>query len=132
MGVNSLFNIFNPKYYEHLAGGTMEAFGKLFKKNVIVYSYPYLDKESNILFTSENLEVNEKVSDLYKFFKSNHRIIDVRNYKPEHANIYSSKVLEQINNNEEGWDEDRKSTRLNSSHVAISYAVFCLKKKIKN
>src|SRR5439155_12841888 len=25
--------------------------------------------------------------------------------------------------------EDRKSTRLNSSHVAISYAVFCLKKK---
>src|SRR5690625_5987573 len=28
-------------------------------------------------------------------------------------------------------DEDRKSTRLNSSHVAISYAVFCLKKKTK-
>src|SRR5437870_7348760 len=26
-------------------------------------------------------------------------------------------------------DRDRKSTRLNSSHVAISYAVFCLKKK---
>src|SRR5690625_6579063 len=28
-----------------------------------------------------------------------------------------------------GNDVDRKSTRLNSSHVAISYAVFCLKKK---
>src|SRR5215510_16093842 len=28
-----------------------------------------------------------------------------------------------------GWEADRKSTRLNSSHVAISYAVFCLKKK---
>src|SRR5438067_5110091 len=27
---------------------------------------------------------------------------------------------------------DRKSTRLNSSHVSISYAVFCLKKKTKN
>src|SRR5207249_5674321 len=27
--------------------------------------------------------------------------------------------------------EDRKSTRLNSSHVSISYAVFCLKKKMK-
>src|SRR5699024_12101839 len=27
-------------------------------------------------------------------------------------------------------DENRKSTRLNSSHVSISYAVFCLKKKI--
>src|SRR5438132_10118803 len=28
--------------------------------------------------------------------------------------------------------EDRKSTRLNSSHTVISYAVFCLKKKKKN
>src|SRR5699024_11496460 len=27
------------------------------------------------------------------------------------------------------WITDRKSTRLNSSHVSISYAVFCLKKK---
>src|SRR5690625_2215171 len=31
----------------------------------------------------------------------------------------------------EGKKKDRKSTRLNSSHVAISYAVFCLKKKKK-
>src|SRR5690625_1429978 len=30
-----------------------------------------------------------------------------------------------------GKKRDRKSTRLNSSHVAISYAVFCLKKKTK-
>src|SRR5690554_7287809 len=29
------------------------------------------------------------------------------------------------------WKPDRKSTRLNSSHVRISYAVFCLKKKKK-
>src|SRR5690349_24136739 len=31
----------------------------------------------------------------------------------------------------EGANRDRKSTRLNSSHVEISYAVFCLKKKKK-
>src|SRR5437763_10002899 len=29
------------------------------------------------------------------------------------------------------WQKDRKSTRLNSSHRCISYAVFCLKKKKK-
>src|SRR5690625_6715618 len=29
-------------------------------------------------------------------------------------------------------EQDRKSTRLNSSHVATSYAVFCLKKKVYN
>src|SRR5262245_7840344 len=32
----------------------------------------------------------------------------------------------------DGTIEDRKSTRLNSSHLGISYAVFCLKKKKKN
>src|SRR5256885_13019188 len=34
----------------------------------------------------------------------------------------------------QGWQEvrDRKSTRLNSSHLVISYAVFCLKKKKKS
>src|SRR3989454_4575105 len=31
-----------------------------------------------------------------------------------------------------GCEIDRKSTRLNSSHLVISYAVFCLKKKKKN
>src|SRR5699024_12557130 len=31
-----------------------------------------------------------------------------------------------------GLGRDRKSTRLNSSHVSISYAVFCLKKKKRN
>src|SRR3712207_7215326 len=31
----------------------------------------------------------------------------------------------------QGLDKDRKSTRLNSSHANISYAVFCLKKKKK-
>src|SRR3712207_7438735 len=33
---------------------------------------------------------------------------------------------------EEGVAQDRKSTRLNSSHANISYAVFCLKKKKEN
>src|SRR5256885_11369858 len=32
----------------------------------------------------------------------------------------------------QGGTVDRKSTRLNSSHLVISYAVFCLKKKKKN
>src|SRR5690625_6823798 len=36
-------------------------------------------------------------------------------------------ATEQIINKQQ--EKDRKSTRLNSSHVAISYAVFCLKKK---
>src|SRR3712207_8969044 len=34
-----------------------------------------------------------------------------------------------VNTMEGTWSQDRKSTRLNSSHANISYAVFCLKKK---
>src|SRR5690625_6279738 len=37
--------------------------------------------------------------------------------------------MEQVRGAIPGSLSDRKSTRLNSSHVAISYAVFCLKKK---
>src|SRR5699024_12269777 len=41
-------------------------------------------------------------------------------------NGYDESGAQSANNN-----RDRKSTRLNSSHVSISYAVFCLKKKKK-
>src|SRR5690625_2554126 len=43
----------------------------------------------------------------------------------------TAEELEEMKENHYKETEDRKSTRLNSSHVAISYAVFCLKKKKK-
>src|SRR5690625_6888383 len=46
--------------------------------------------------------------------------------RPEHRYEFLIQVDDQAYGLAE---EDRKSTRLNSSHVAISYAVFCLKKK---
>src|SRR5690606_39292710 len=42
---------------------------------------------------------------------------------------YSGQVVDLFAVNDVLVEEDRKSTRLNSSHVKISYAVFCLKKK---
>src|SRR2546426_9036771 len=39
--------------------------------------------------------------------------------------------LERVLIHRSGGAQDRKSTRLNSSHLVISYAVFCLKKKKK-
>src|SRR5690606_39499252 len=41
----------------------------------------------------------------------------------------NSEFSSQLDNSNDNLNEDRKSTRLNSSHVKISYAVFCLKKK---
>src|SRR5690554_7388635 len=51
--------------------------------------------------------------------------ISVRNNKREHISIVVEDQIPISSNS------DRKSTRLNSSHVRISYAVFCLKKKKK-
>src|SRR5438874_12504861 len=48
-----------------------------------------------------------------------HSCLD-RSPKEHHANLLTARS-----------NSDRKSTRLNSSHVEISYAVFCLKKKKK-
>src|SRR5437773_4919999 len=45
----------------------------------------------------------------------------------QHDTIVSDKTFNQFRN--QIARRDRKSTRLNSSHITISYAVFCLKKK---
>src|SRR5690554_790051 len=47
--------------------------------------------------------------------------------------MWSMFSFSKFNQDISSWDvgKDRKSTRLNSSHVRISYAVFCLKKKKK-
>src|SRR2546427_1552611 len=45
--------------------------------------------------------------------------------------IAPRKAVQPIHGIEAGQRRDRKSTRLNSSHSQISYAVFCLKKKKK-
>src|SRR5437870_10571194 len=47
----------------------------------------------------------------------------------EHRRMPIAIRAEAVPEHESGDSVDRKSTRLNSSHVAISYAVFCLKKK---
>src|SRR5436305_4329590 len=51
-------------------------------------------------------------------------------FKPEAA-IEAAKWVDKVRINPGNYadSKDRKSTRLNSSHVRISYAVFCLKKK---
>src|SRR5690625_5706976 len=64
---------------------------------------------------------------------------DIKNEYPHASILPDNRVVFNIKGNNYrlvvkinyDYGQDRKSTRLNSSHVAISYAVFCLKKKIK-
>src|SRR5699024_12095001 len=52
--------------------------------------------------------------------------------EPLNARPIGERAVETITASVMECLSDRKSTRLNSSHVSISYAVFCLKKKIKD
>src|SRR5699024_11685684 len=71
---------------------------------------------------------------IYLMMKNHVGILPVVENNRVHGIITDKDVfkafLEISGYGEEGVD--RKSTRLNSSHVSISYAVFCLKKKKKN
>src|SRR5690606_28974638 len=79
-----------------------------------------------------NNEINSIIEN-YKLYSNNIDIVNglIKNVKKENGTWDSNNkfVVEVYRNGLE--KQDRKSTRLNSSHVKISYAVFCLKKKKK-
>src|SRR5256885_4128840 len=60
-------------------------------------------------------------------FRSSERRRDLRRRPPAHLRQPDQLALRRT----DSAAQDRKSTRLNSSHLVISYAVFCLKKKKK-
>ncbi|WP_435139756.1 TonB-dependent receptor [Formosa sp. A9] len=103
MGVNNLVDIFDEKYYRHLSGGILEAFGKLFFKDLRVYLYPMLDENGNLM-NSENLKVHPRMKELYKFFKYNGKVVDISDYDPNILSVFSREVLRKIANNEDGWE----------------------------
>jgi len=105
MGVPNFIQIFDEKYYRNLSGGILEAFGKLFFKDLKVYLYPLKNKETGEISTSENLKVHPRMKELYKFFKYNGKVIDIIDYNPKILDIFSSKVLEMIANGENRWEK---------------------------
>ncbi|CAZ98210.1 TonB-dependent receptor [Zobellia galactanivorans] len=105
MGVNNLVDIFDEKYYRHLSGGILEAFGKLFFKDLQVYLYPMKNAETGQIMTSNNIKVHPRMKELYKFFKYNGKVMDIIDYDPEIMHIFSRDVLKKIINGDEGWED---------------------------
>ena len=104
MGVSNLIEIFDEKYYRNLSGGILEAFGKLFFKNLLVYLYPMIDPKTGEVVDSTNVRVSAQVKELYKFFKYNEKVVDITDYNKAYLNIYSKEVLELINKGKQGWE----------------------------
>lgn len=103
MGVNNLVDIFDEKYYRHLSGGILEAFGKLFFKDLRVYLYP-MKNDDGSLTTSENLKVHPRMKELYKFFKYNGKVVDITDYDASNLTVFSRKVLKMISDGKDGWE----------------------------
>ncbi|SHJ62762.1 TonB-dependent receptor [Flavobacterium haoranii] len=104
MGVSNLVEIFDEKYYRHLSGGILEAFGKLFYRDLKVYLYPMKDEEGNII-DSDNLKVHPRMKELYKFFKFNGKVVDITDFEEQNLEIFSRQVLKMISNGDSGWEE---------------------------
>jgi hypothetical protein len=103
MGVSNLVDIFDEKYYRHLSGGILEAFGKLFYRDLKVYLYPMKDEDGNVV-DSENLMVHPRMKELYKFFKFNGKLEDIPNVDEDLLNIFSREVLKLISKGKPGWE----------------------------
>ncbi len=103
MGVNNLVDIFDEKYYRHLSGGILEAFGKLFYRDMKVFLYPMLDENGNLM-DSNNLKVHPRMKELYKFFKFNGKVVDIEDYDPNILEVFSREILKMINQGKPGWE----------------------------
>jgi len=102
MGVPSLQEIFEEKYYNHLTGGILEAMGRLFSKSLVIYAYPFRGEES--ITTTDDIVVNDLFKNIYDYLKQARRVRDIENFDPEILSIWSRDVLRRIRNGETGWE----------------------------
>src|SRR5690625_6964832 len=102
------------------AEGTMSVFAKRLK-NGRSWSDEGLDKFFDVMVAfKDNLEIKTLQGVLEQTQELTQENKEAK--PPKH-------FVEKLKDSAAEATRDRKSTRLNSSHVAISYAVFCLKKK---
>src|SRR5271154_5850914 len=83
LGVPNLKELFDEKYYELLEGGILESFGRLFKNDLKLYVYPFLDPSFPELTTVRNMDVPEHVTHLFKHLMQSGYIEQIENVHRE-------------------------------------------------
>ena len=104
MGLTSLQDLFKDKYYADLEGGILEAFGKLFTRDLRIYVYPLRDPATGTLKTVENVEMPENVQALYRHIVQGGRIKQLDNFDESVLHIFSRDVLKRIKEDDPSWD----------------------------
>jgi hypothetical protein len=104
MGVPSLRELFNEKYYAALEGGILESFGRLFKNDLRIYVYPLLEK-SGTLVTVGTLEVAPSLRKLYGYLVDGGFIKELDTYDHDCLQIFSRDVLAKIRKGDPTWEK---------------------------
>lgn len=105
MGVPSLMEIFDEKYYTHLAGGILESFGRMFKNDLKLYVYPLLEAKTNSLITATNLRVDPHLRHLHAYLIENRFIENLKDYDENCLSIFSRNVLKKLREGDPSWQE---------------------------
>jgi len=103
MGIPSLRDLFTEQYYADLEGGILEAFGRLFTKDLRIYVYPWRDPVTNILQTVENIVMPSHVNGLYRHIVEGKKIKQLDNFDASLLHIFSREVLKRIQDGDESW-----------------------------
>jgi hypothetical protein len=104
MGIPSVRDLFDEKYYEDLEGGILESFGRLFKNDLKLYIYPYKDKTTGQLTTVQKLRVTPHLQNLYEHLVENGFIESIDFYNKDFLHIFSRDVLMKIREGDKSWE----------------------------
>jgi len=105
MGVPTLRELFEEKYYTDLEGGILESFGRLFKNALKLYIYPYRDPVTGSVITAGNLRVAPNLRHLYAYLLENLFIQGLRDVNESCLPILSRDVLAKIRKGDSSWEQ---------------------------
>ena len=104
MGAASLQDLFGEQYYSGLEGGILEAFGKLFTKDLRLYVYPLLDQATGELTTVDSMRMPGNLQSLYRHLVEGGRIRQLENFDRNVLHIFSRDVLRRIKDDDSTWE----------------------------
>ena len=105
MGVPSLHEIFDEKYYLNLEGGILEALGRMFKHGLKLYVYPIINEKTGQLVTATQTEVASNLRSLFQYLIDNRYIEEISDYQKDFLRIYPAAVLAKLKAGDESWEE---------------------------
>ena len=105
IGALTFIKVLEKEYYKDLPGGILEAFGKLFTKNMKMYVYPAIHDKTGKPLSSCNMMMKDDLKHLYNYLCANKKILDIKNANKKYLHIFSHEVLKMIQDQNLHWEE---------------------------